>query len=702
VSRNSSGGFTAGAINLTGASILGGLNAVSVRATGLSTSQAVSQSIGRAGLESAWGVSSTPGTFLTDDIAGDVVHTAGSRMLFGSSQSTFQVLSSGATVLGNLNALTINSLNADTTKSVSMSIGRAGAEGVLAVSASSSFPFTDAVAGDLSLCNRNTSNSLLLGVGSSTSASGVKITSASTTINGTLSAGTTTITSTDVSPFRVLSGSLTTKSCAVVGRVAGELQLGVVANANDFTTGSATGDVVLRNLNAGSRILLTINAIARLIVSTTGPITPNAFNSYAGTNGGGVAHLRMCIADGTVRWGVGLLGVESGSTTGSDFQIWNYDDGGGFISNPLKVSRTTGLVTCAGGISTPSISGLTSLTTTTLTATGTLYTPEIRSGTTSAVNAPLGLNLVNGQDLTNVGTLYAYSANLYNSTLGYGLITGTGDIQFNNAGHIEFNHRNLTGVKSITLNGAVWGSDPATSVPIYMLSGNSSNYCALNMGRTALELELGVVAVGGQFVSGTLTGDIALKNDNSSNSIFFGCSTIPCLALSVANNTLYSPTTFNSTATFSGAATFNGAVTLNSAINSSNFISDTLVKHATQTITSPCGTTVYTINSSVSRSGYGRINLQITDSGGATHYADLGVAWGWDSVSQVGFSLAHKSPNVTMGSATFSGTFYADQSFTITNVSGSFLLEISYSTTNSISLKPPAVSSLVVRSAIDN
>lgn len=57
------------------------------------------------------------------------------------------------------------------------------------------------------------------------------------------------------------------------------------------------------------------------------------------------------------RWNIGLNSNESGSNAGSDFSIWGYADNGGYLNNPLSITRSTGLVTLNNGISIPTTIG---------------------------------------------------------------------------------------------------------------------------------------------------------------------------------------------------------------------------------------------------------------------------------------------------------------------------------------------------------
>jgi hypothetical protein len=51
------------------------------------------------------------------------------------------------------------------------------------------------------------------------------------------------------------------------------------------------------------------------------------------------------------RWFMWLSGNETGANVGADFQLRRYDDTGAYLSTPLTITRSTGLVTMSGGAS---------------------------------------------------------------------------------------------------------------------------------------------------------------------------------------------------------------------------------------------------------------------------------------------------------------------------------------------------------------
>lgn len=84
---------------------------------------------------------------------------------------------------------------------------------------------------------------------------------------------------------------------------------------------------------------------------STGTITSNAqvladqsFASRAGTGASGVGHFKLQSpgSSSSLRFQLGLLGTEVGSSGGSDFALWRYDVDGGYLGTPMTVSRATG------------------------------------------------------------------------------------------------------------------------------------------------------------------------------------------------------------------------------------------------------------------------------------------------------------------------------------------------------------------------
>ena len=96
-----------------------------------------------------------------------------------------------------------------------------------------------------------------------------------------------------------------------------------------------------------------------------------------------------------LRWNLGFTGNETGSNVGSDFAIWGYTDAGGFLNNPLVITRSTGIVNLINGTAVTGTSSINSTTSNT-TAIG-------NTGTTTILGNALNLNN-SGSGTTNIGT----------------------------------------------------------------------------------------------------------------------------------------------------------------------------------------------------------------------------------------------------------------------------------------------------------
>lgn len=91
-------------------------------------------------------------------------------------------------------------------------------------------------------------------------------------------------------------------------------------------------------------------------------------------------------------------------------------------------------------------------------------------------------------------------------------ITGPGKITFTNEGVVDFYHRNISTVKSLSIDGSAWGSDPASSTgALTMRSNNNANLIGMSLGRTSSELEIGVSGGNGNYVIGTAAGDSVIR-----------------------------------------------------------------------------------------------------------------------------------------------------------------------------------------------
>lgn len=111
--------------------------------------------------------------------------------------------------------------------------------------------------------------------------------------------------------------------------------------------------------------------------TTSGIVRMQELYTDAGTSSGGQLHWELR-SSSTLRFGVGLVGSESGSNTGSDFSIFSYSDGAGFLSTTMTIIRATGTV----GINT----GTSANTSSQLNVTSALAYNTLHNGTQTAVD----------------------------------------------------------------------------------------------------------------------------------------------------------------------------------------------------------------------------------------------------------------------------------------------------------------------------
>jgi hypothetical protein len=90
-----------------------------------------------------------------------------------------------------------------------------------------------------------------------------------------------------------------------------------------------------------------------LYVDSTGIVSiPSGGQFYTKLGGGvsGTIHHAMLTTGGTLRWGMGLHTVETGSNVGADFKLWTYSDAGSYLGNPFTITRSSGAMDCVGPI----------------------------------------------------------------------------------------------------------------------------------------------------------------------------------------------------------------------------------------------------------------------------------------------------------------------------------------------------------------
>jgi hypothetical protein len=188
-------------------------------------------------------------------------------------------------------------------------------------------------------------------------------------------------------PISGSTGSFTTLSASGSLTVANSITLGGVGNivssnavysggwkyiATDFAwyfrSDGTTGDVVSLNVAPSGTAGAAMTSVPAFSVSQTGLMTipigltvgsSTIYNPTLAITGAAGNQRQVAFQTaGVGRWLVmAAAGTESGSNTGSDFYIQALSDAGAFNGNPFWISRASGLVTMANGITASPISG---------------------------------------------------------------------------------------------------------------------------------------------------------------------------------------------------------------------------------------------------------------------------------------------------------------------------------------------------------
>jgi hypothetical protein len=213
-------------------------------------------------------------------------------------------------------------------------------------------------------------------------------------------------------------------------------------------------------------------------IVSTGPSTPPGWTKVAATSGasftGNIAFSYPTAAtqlgvvwqnNGSTRWLFQNDGVaESGSNAGSNLVIGRFSDAGSFLSSPLSITRSTGLVTMPNGaaITGGSITSATSISTSNATISGGAISGVTLSGA-SITNSPISGA---AGSFTTLG-----ATGLINPTSSIG-IKGTATNDSPAAGSIGESASNTTGPTSATTGTTL----NATSVPL--TAGNWMVQCS--------------------------------------------------------------------------------------------------------------------------------------------------------------------------------------------------------------------------------
>jgi len=133
---------------------------------------------------------------------------------------------------------------------------------------------------------------------------------------------------------RITANSATTYVQGTTNIAFGKIAQSAVNTSITLGTGGNNDDT----LNVGGNSVVTGNSFAQ------------AFNAKQDATNGDGGHYVLSNASGTIRWGFGLQPAETGSGNGgADLHIYSYTDGGVFLSSPLSITRSTGVVATPNG-----------------------------------------------------------------------------------------------------------------------------------------------------------------------------------------------------------------------------------------------------------------------------------------------------------------------------------------------------------------
>lgn len=165
---------------------------------------------------------------------------------------------------------------------------------------------------------------------------------------------------------RTIKGALQDLETAANGRLINSRNLSDLANVTTARTNLGLGSAATWGVGTSGATIPLLNTSNTWssrqtfgsVISATAEIDIVGTTSSAGK--------LIYLSGGALRWQVGKDSTaESGSNSGSDFTISRYSDAGAIVDNPIKITRSTGVVTFAqpippgsGGTGVTSLSGL--------------------------------------------------------------------------------------------------------------------------------------------------------------------------------------------------------------------------------------------------------------------------------------------------------------------------------------------------------
>jgi hypothetical protein len=165
-------------------------------------------------------------------------------------------------------------------------------------------------------------------------------------------AAATNITNNSISPSTVILGNPSGNSSIEIGKYSTAETPFI-----DFHSSGTGNDYDVRliasggNATPGNGILDFYGLVCNFnsAIYSAGNITVANMATRFGTSGGGNAHISLQTTSNVPRFQIGLGGTEGGSSTGSNFYLWRYNDAGNFLGEVFSVNRQTGSVSFGSG-----------------------------------------------------------------------------------------------------------------------------------------------------------------------------------------------------------------------------------------------------------------------------------------------------------------------------------------------------------------
>jgi len=323
--------------------------------------------------------------------------------------------------------------------------------------------------------------------------------------------------------------------------------------ANNITFGSSTGNgtvviqpnaggqasLIIKNQGSGDLFTASAGATTKFTIANDGTLTDARYGiGIAQFSSTGVLS-SSAINLGTIgsSYITGTLPVANGGTGASTFS-----DGQLLIGNSTGSTLTAATLTAGSGISivnghgsiTISQTGSGASKWTENDALGILYpnqsTLDVLFGGTASNSAKFAfLNDAGGAPTASIsGNLSLAVPTGANPTDTFNILNG-GSLNFqtsvggngglNTALYIANNGSIGVGTTGTTQSKFTVNNNSISGTTGLFLSGNSSNFNAISVGRTAADATLGVAASGGNYSQSAVAGDIVLRNENASNNV---------------------------------------------------------------------------------------------------------------------------------------------------------------------------------------